>query len=157
MPIAVKPMVVERVDSDLWLLITPTILDDDTRDELLEIGQESGVRLLIHFKNKYANIANELSTSYADSITQQMVDLKSVGLASCRVADFNVFKTRLNNLRKLLPADVPCLDVQFAHKLIIAVRNLGPLVQSELNNAMRLVLHLQPAAQRRIALAAPPV
>ena len=37
-------MVVERVDSDLWLLITPTILDDDTRDELLEhadIGLES--------------------------------------------------------------------------------------------------------------------
>ena len=33
---AVRPMVVERVDSDLWLLITPTILDDDTRDELLE-------------------------------------------------------------------------------------------------------------------------
>ena len=27
---AVRPMVVERVNSDLWLLITPTILDDDT-------------------------------------------------------------------------------------------------------------------------------
>ena len=26
----------------------------------------------------------------------------------------------------------------FAHKLIVAVRNLGPLVQSELNNAMRI-------------------
>ena len=65
-------MVVERVNSDLWLLITPTIQDEDTINKLLEhadIGSESGVRLLIHFKNKYANIANELSTSYADSIT----------------------------------------------------------------------------------------
>ena len=29
-------MVVERVDSDLWLTIIPTVLDDDIRDELLE-------------------------------------------------------------------------------------------------------------------------
>ena len=46
-------MVVERVDSDLWLLITSTIQDEDTINELLEhadIGSESGVRLLIHFK-----------------------------------------------------------------------------------------------------------
>ena len=55
-----------------------------------------------------------------------MSDLESVGLASTRVADFNAFKTRLNNLRKLLPDDVPCSDVQFAHKLVVAVRNLGP-------------------------------
>ena len=45
----VRPMVIERVDSDLWLLITSTIPDDDTVDDLLghtDVGQESGIRLL---------------------------------------------------------------------------------------------------------------
>ena len=125
----VRPMVIDRVDSDLWLLITSTIPDDDTVDDLLnhsDIGQESGIRLLIHFKTKAASIATELSTSYADTITQQMAELEAIGLSSCKVAEFNTYKTRLNNLRKLLPNDVPCSDVSFAHKLVVAVRNLGP-------------------------------
>ena len=137
----VRPMVIERVDSDLWLLITSTIPDDDTVDDLLaraDIGQESGIRLLIHFKAKATSIATELSTSYADTITQQMAELEAIGLSSCKVSEFNIYKTKLNNLRKLLPNDVPCSDVAFAHKLVVAVRNLGPLVASELNNAMRI-------------------
>ena len=67
-----------------------------------------------------------------------MAELEAIGLSSCKVAEFNTYKTRLNNLRKLLPNDVPCSDVSFAHKLVVAVRNLGPLVSSELNNAMRI-------------------
>ena len=51
-------MVVEQTDADFWRLIAPTILDEDTRNELLaDFGSESGVLLLIHFKNKIDNIA----------------------------------------------------------------------------------------------------
>ena len=87
-------MVIEQVDADFWRLIAPTILDEDTRNELLaKLGSESGVLLLIHFKDKIDNIANELSTSYADTIIKQMDELESVGLSSARVSEFNLFKT----------------------------------------------------------------
>ena len=57
-------MVVERVDTDLWLLLQSTIDDEDTVAELLaSVGSESGVGLLILFKNKNDNIANSLGTS----------------------------------------------------------------------------------------------
>ena len=136
---AARPMVVERVDTDLWLLLQSTIDDEDTVAELLSaIGSESGVGLLIHFKNKNDNIANSLGTSYADHILKQMADLEEVGLSSPRVAEFNAFKTNLNNLRMLLPDEVPCSDPTFAHKLVVAVRKLGPFVESELNNALRI-------------------
>ena len=77
-------------------------------------------------------------TSYADNILKQMSELEEIGLSSTGVAEFNAFKTKLNNLRKLLPDEVPCTDITFAHKLVVAVRKLGPLVTSELNNAMRI-------------------
>merc|ERR1711965_201774 len=67
-----------------------------------------------------------------------MADLEQVGLSSPRGAEFNSFKTRLNNLRALLPDEVPCSDPTFAHKLVVAVRKLGPFVESELNNALRI-------------------
>lgn len=104
----IKPHVVEEADQDLFNIIAETVCDEDTVDEWVEsIGSRSGVALLIIFRNKSANSANELSTTYADAILQQMADLEEVGLTSALVSEFNTYKTNLNRLRKLLPGFYP--------------------------------------------------
>ena len=126
---------VTSVDMDLFNLINELVLDDDTREEYAEAYQRSGTRLLIYFANKRDTNS---SSAYADSIVAKMAAAEEIGLASVSVAEFNLYKSKLSSIRKLLPVEVPCSDITFAHKLVTAVINLGPLVRSEVNNAMRV-------------------
>ena len=129
--------VVEECVSEFYTLIAETVEDEETMNEILEeIGSRDGVLLLKYWAKKFKNDAS--STIFGEIILENMRKIEAVGLTTASVAEFNIFKRILNDERKLLPATDPCSDISFASKLVSAVRNLGPLVRTELNNAMRI-------------------
>ena len=96
-----------------------------------------GDRLLVELKTGVDEAMADAG-GYGDSIDIDIDKAFAEGIATATVSDYKALKSRVSQLRRLLPATNPLSDSKFASRLATAAKNLGPFVKSEINNQMTL-------------------
>ena len=135
----INPDIVNKVAAEMLTTILGTVEDEETAEELRRACGGNGLVLLQIWEAERAKAAGDDTGNLGESIINEINDLLDTGLAEPTVSAFNAFKTSLRQLILTLPNDLQSgwPDTVVARKLAKAVKDLGPLIQTKLENEMR--------------------
>ena len=134
----INPDAIDKANGRLLTDILGTIDDMDTREELRIECQDNGSTLLASFESDRAASATDDTGNFGEKVSKDIEDHLARGLADASVSSFNAFKSELTLLVGILPNDLQAGwgESVLARKLAAAVKAIGPLLKTRLENQM---------------------
>ena len=132
-----SPEVVETDDNLFLELLLSTVGDKGTCAELRTSSLGSGCKFLLDFKLKKEEFAAKDTGGYGQGIVRRIATHDMEGMLEPTIESYNLYKTGLSDLVKLLPAfqQVAYPDSIIAHKHVTVVKRFGPLISTKLDTA----------------------
>ena len=133
-----NPAVIDQLQTEMFRTIVRCIEDEGRRKQLEKSCKRNGSLLLKHLKDERDKVAAAGQGGYGDKVLLDIRRLEKGGLSAPRTSAFNQYRTSLEQLVDILPADLKAghPEAVVARKLVRAVRGLGGFIANKFDNRM---------------------